>query len=303
MALLRSVENDFSAIFPSGCYYKFTVEGHSFSITQSDRSQKTLFANVLNLVGYEDTSERTELWSVVKDDISDTYTLFKFVIRPILYRRRKLPITVLSRVSNKQVHLEQNGHGLLFSVNGNGFYFNEGTSSPLTNDPLSQTAFITMKRDFGSLYPVFIRFNVIGGEHTDTNNIKVFDSLCNLIGYNSSQSTFGIWSVVSNGQALILHKFAITTQNTDNVIRIIDSLINTPQPVEICNFLGLEFKVGPNSFYFRRNSSEPYTVTNIPAPDKFDYGTEHQWDSQMPAVTPASTLARICHLMTLANPS
>jgi hypothetical protein len=288
MNSLIEVKAAFTGQYPYWC--EFAVAGGS-------TSPETLFDNVLNLVGYNLVTQRIGLWIVVRTEVTDVYTLFVFAVSGGSFRSRTTLIDNLCSKTDRTVNIRNTGteFGMSFTV-GNGAFYIKTASSDIVqanraNDitPLPESRKAEIERAFAALYPVYTRFSIKEGIAYSTKATRqtptAFEQILNLIGYDRSQRAVGIWSVVPDRNNVhYLKKFAMITHSSIDLINAINSIRKTSSPVSItCDSDGFFTLVvaGQPPFYFREGVSKALTA-------------RYQL---------ASTLARICQLMTLANPS
>ncbi len=233
---------------------------------------------------------------MVRTDVADVYTLFVFAVSGGSFRSRTTLINNLYSKTDKTVNIRNTAtsFGLSFTVDSGAFYIKKASSDIVqatrANDitPLPESRKADIERAFAAVYPVYTRFSIQEGIAYSPNATRqtptAFEQILNLIGYDTSQRAVGIWSVVPDKNNVhYLKKFVMITHSSIDLINAINSIRKTSSPVSItCDSYGFFTLViaGHPPFYFREGVSNALTA-------------RYQL---------ASTLARICHLMTLANP-
>ena len=153
-----------------------------------------------------------------------------------------------------------------------------------------------IERVFFGLYQQHYEFSIQGGEFFSMNEqgvtTKKLDTVLNLFGLNRDPERIGLWSVVEDNGKHYLRIFKVLSLDRGMPFekgRVAKITLASP----------CVFKLSMNKM---EGATKWHNLTFTEYTSK-EIQLERHWDSQMPAVTPASTLARICQLMTLANPS
>ena len=153
-----------------------------------------------------------------------------------------------------------------------------------------------IERMFYDLYKEHYLFSINGGEFfiTEQNGTKTkkLDSVLNLFGLNRDPERIGLWSVVEENGKHFLRIFKVLSLDRGMPFekgRVARITLASPGVLKL-------------SMNHMKGATKWHNLTFTEHTSK-EIQLERHWDSQMPPVTPASTLARICQLMTLANPS
>jgi hypothetical protein len=144
---------------------------------------------------------------------------------------------------------------------------------------------------FYDLYEKHYMFSINGSEFfftdKDGNRTKKIDSILNLFGLNNSPERVGLWSVVE--------------ENGKHFLRIFRVLfLDRGMPFakgRLANITANDLGVLKLSMNYVNGATKWHNLTFTEYASK-EIQLERRWDTQMPPITPASTLARICRLVT-----
>ena len=148
-----------------------------------------------------------------------------------------------------------------------------------------------IERVFYCLYEQHYPFSINRGEFFFTdqggNRTKKLDSVLNLFGLNKSPERVGLWSVVEENGKHFLRIFRVLS-------------LDRGMPFakgRLANITADRLGVLKLSMNYMDGATKWHNLTFTEYASK-EIQLERRWGTQMPPITPASTLARICRLMT-----
>jgi hypothetical protein len=144
---------------------------------------------------------------------------------------------------------------------------------------------------FYDLYEKHYTFSIHGGEFFFTdqcgNRTKKLDSILNIFGLNTNPERVGLWSVVEENGKHFLRIFKVLS--LDRGMPFANG--------RLANITANDLGVLKLSMNYTDSATKWHNLTFTEYASK-EIQLERRWDTQMPPITPASTLARICRLVT-----